>query len=139
MDIQNRRKSVESYLLRQGCTGLRYERDREDIFSVSLNNHRCQLWIAQEWIEFQSEPSIDERLNRLEVIRFMQHNSLAWVGLKAGKEVIQKIPPDLSSSYGLDRQLKSQARHCTRMGWAVKKLLDSRITAPVTVHGRTGV
>ena len=121
---QNRRTFVESYLQRKGCTELRYERDGEHIFSVSLNSHRCQLWIAQEWAEIESTASVDERLDRLEVIPFMQYNSLAWVGRKAGKEVIQHIPPQQSAQHGLAR--------------TVKKLLDSRITAPVTVQGRTG-
>jgi hypothetical protein len=91
--IKNRPKSVESSLLREGCTGLQYKKDDEHIFFVTLNGHRCQLWVAQEWMELETEALVHQRLNRLEVFPFMQHKSLAWVGLKDGKDVIRKIPP----------------------------------------------
>ena len=118
--------AVKTCFLNNGCIHVRSSNDpkhREHIFSVTLSDRRCQLWIQKSWMRLDTQAKIDERLDRLEVIPFMQHNSLAWIGLEVCKEVIQHIPGRCNP---LLRQHKATASN-------LKKLLDSRI--PI-VNGR---
>ena len=113
--------AIESYLIDHGCTDVRYSEDlehSEHIFSVTLNDLKCQLWIQKAWLKLETHRRVDERLARLEVIPFTQYNSFPWVGLKGNKDVIERMPKRKGPNFN---------RQHPGIALTLKKLLDSRI------------
>jgi hypothetical protein len=89
--VRMKAQLVESYLLVNGCVQLRYTKDGEYIFFVTLGQRECQLWIAREWFDVLTSLSISDRLDRLQMIPFLQNHLLAWVGVKEGQDVLTSM------------------------------------------------
>jgi hypothetical protein len=79
---------VQSYLAVHGCVQVHYTKDGEFIFFLTLDQRECQFWVSREWFDVPTRLSISDRLDRLQVIPFLQNHLLARVGVKGGEDVL---------------------------------------------------
>ena len=82
---------VESYLLVHGSVRAHYTKNGEFIFSVTLGERQCQLWISRERFNVSTSLSISDRLDQLQVIPFLQSHLLARVGVREGQDVLTSM------------------------------------------------